>query len=48
MGPVNVYDKLVELEGRYGLRFKPARLLKDMADSGRKFYENGAVVAATT
>ena len=37
-GSANVYNKLVELEGRYGLRFKPAGLLKDMADSGQGFY----------
>lgn len=37
-GPANVYDKLVELESRYGSRFKPAKLLKDMADSAGSFY----------
>ncbi len=37
-GPANVYNTLVELEERYGSRFKPAKLLKDMADSGRTFY----------
>ena len=35
-----VYNKLVDLESRYGLRFKPAALLKDMADSGKKFYQH--------
>ena len=37
-GPANVYDKLVDLEKRFGLRFRPAELLKDMADSGSRFY----------
>jgi 3-hydroxyacyl-CoA dehydrogenase len=38
-GIANVYSKLVELEKQYGLRFKSAKLLKDMADSGKTFYE---------
>ena len=37
-GIKNVYEKLVELENQYGLRFKPADLIKDMAKTGRKFY----------
>jgi 3-hydroxyacyl-CoA dehydrogenase/enoyl-CoA hydratase/carnithine racemase len=37
-GLKNVYDKLLELEKRYGVRFKPAALLKDMAESGKTFY----------
>jgi len=37
-GAANVFHKLVELERRYGLRFRPAALLKDMADSGTRFY----------
>jgi len=37
-GLKNVYDKLLELEKQYGVRFKPAKLLKDMADSGKTFY----------
>lgn len=37
-GVANVYEKLVELEKRYGLRFRPAALLKEMAQSGRTFY----------
>ena len=37
-GLKNVYDKLLELEKRYGVRFKPAKLLKEMADSGKTFY----------
>ncbi len=38
-GLKNVYDKLLTLEQQYGLRFKPAALIKEMAESGRKFYE---------
>jgi 3-hydroxyacyl-CoA dehydrogenase/enoyl-CoA hydratase/carnithine racemase len=38
-GPANVYDKLVELEGRYGPRFKPAALLEDMAAAGKTFHQ---------
>ncbi|HVN81535.1 MAG TPA: 3-hydroxyacyl-CoA dehydrogenase NAD-binding domain-containing protein [Terriglobia bacterium] len=34
----NVYNKLVDLESRYGVRFKPATLLKEMAESGKSFY----------
>jgi len=37
-GLKNVYDKLLELEKQYGVRFKPAALLKDMAESGKTFY----------
>ena len=33
-GLKNVYDKLLELEKRYGVRFKPAKLLKEMAEFG--------------
>ncbi|MBW2283475.1 MAG: enoyl-CoA hydratase/isomerase family protein [Deltaproteobacteria bacterium] len=36
----NVYDKLVALEKSYGLRFKPANLVKDMAKSGKTFYQD--------
>ncbi len=35
----NVYDKLVALEKQYGARFKPADLIKEMADSGKTFYQ---------
>ena len=35
----NVYEKLVELEKQYGLRFKPADLIKEMAKSGKTFYK---------
>jgi 3-hydroxyacyl-CoA dehydrogenase/enoyl-CoA hydratase/carnithine racemase len=34
----NVYEHLLKLEQEYGIRFKPASLLKEMADSGRTFY----------
>lgn len=35
----NVYDKLVDLEKQYGPRFKPADLVKEMAESGKTFYQ---------
>jgi 3-hydroxyacyl-CoA dehydrogenase/enoyl-CoA hydratase/carnithine racemase len=35
----NVYDKLIDLEKQYGLRFKPAALLEDMAQSSKTFYQ---------
>ncbi len=38
-GLKNVYEKLVELEKRYGLRFKPANLIREMAQSGKRFYQ---------
>ncbi|MBP1742494.1 MAG: 3-hydroxyacyl-CoA dehydrogenase NAD-binding protein [Deltaproteobacteria bacterium] len=37
-GLKNVYDKLLELEKQYGVRFKPAKLLKEMAEFGKTFY----------
>jgi 3-hydroxyacyl-CoA dehydrogenase len=37
-GIKNVYEKLVALEEQYGLRFKPADLIKEMAGSGKTFY----------
>jgi len=37
-GVRNVYDHLLKLEQAYGIRFKPASLLKEMAESGRTFY----------
>jgi 3-hydroxyacyl-CoA dehydrogenase len=37
-GIKNVHEKLVELEKKYGLRFKPANLVKEMANSGKRFY----------
>ena len=36
---LNLDEKLVELEKHYGLRFKPAELIKEMAESGRTFYQ---------
>jgi 3-hydroxyacyl-CoA dehydrogenase len=38
-GLKNVYEKLLQLEKKYGLRFKPAKLIKQMAESGKTFYE---------
>jgi 3-hydroxyacyl-CoA dehydrogenase/enoyl-CoA hydratase/carnithine racemase len=38
-GLKNVYDKLVDLEKQYGPRFKPADLVKEMAESGKTFYQ---------
>ena len=37
-GLKNVHRKLVELEKQYGARFTPARLIADMAESGKTFY----------
>ncbi len=37
-GLKNVYEKLVTLEKQFGLRFKPAELIKEMADEESKFY----------
>ena len=37
-GLKQVHAKLLELEGRYGNRFTPAGLLKEMAESGKTFY----------
>jgi hypothetical protein len=34
----NVYSKLLDLEKHYGVRFKPADLIKEMAQSGKTFY----------
>jgi len=34
----NVYEHLLKLEKEHGVRFKPASLLKEMAESGRNFY----------
>ncbi len=39
-GVKNVYEKLVELEAKYGQRFEPAKLIKDMAEQGKTFYAN--------
>ncbi len=37
-GLKNVYDTLVDLEKQYGIRFKPADLIKEMAEEGKLFY----------
>jgi 3-hydroxyacyl-CoA dehydrogenase len=37
-GLKNVYQKLVGLEKQYGPRFKPADLIKEMAETGKTFY----------
>ena len=37
-GIKNVYEKLVKLEKQYGMRFKPADKIKEMAKSGKNFY----------
>lgn len=39
-GLKNAYEKLQELEKQYGVRFKPADLIKEMAASGKTFYGN--------
>jgi 3-hydroxyacyl-CoA dehydrogenase/enoyl-CoA hydratase/carnithine racemase len=39
-GLKNVHRKLMELEKQYGERFTPAKLIADMAGSGKKFYAN--------
>ena len=37
-GIESVVDYLKELEGQFGIRFKPAALLQQMAESGKQFY----------
>jgi len=37
-GLKNVYEKLGALEAQYGIRFKPAALIKEMAEAERTFY----------
>jgi 3-hydroxyacyl-CoA dehydrogenase/enoyl-CoA hydratase/carnithine racemase len=37
-GLKNVYEKLQALEKQYGIRFQPAKLIKEMAESGKTFY----------
>ncbi len=39
-GLKNVYQKLIGLEKQYGPRFKPADLIKEMAETGRTFYQD--------
>jgi 3-hydroxyacyl-CoA dehydrogenase len=38
-GLKNVYQKLLALEKQYGPRFKPADLVKEMAEKGKTFYQ---------
>ncbi|NNL78097.1 MAG: 3-hydroxyacyl-CoA dehydrogenase, partial [Desulfobacterales bacterium] len=38
-GIKSIHEKLVALEKQYGLRFKPTSLIKEMAESGRTFYQ---------
>jgi 3-hydroxyacyl-CoA dehydrogenase len=38
-GLKNVYGKLLTLEKQYGLRFKPADMIKEMSESGKTFYQ---------
>ena len=37
-GLKNVYQKLVDLEKQYGPRFRPADLVREMAETGKTFY----------
>ncbi len=37
-GLPNVYKKLQGLEKQYGVRFRPANLIKEMAEAGKTFY----------
>jgi 3-hydroxyacyl-CoA dehydrogenase len=37
-GIKNVYEKLLALEEQHGMRFKPAKLIKEMAGSAKTFY----------
>ena len=37
-GLQNVYNRLLELEAQYGVHFKPAELIKEMAGTGKTFY----------
>jgi len=39
-GPANVLRQLLELEQRYGARFAPAKLIRDMAQTGKTFYKD--------
>jgi len=39
-GLANVLRHLLELEKRYGARFAPAKLIRDMAQSGKTFYKD--------
>jgi 3-hydroxyacyl-CoA dehydrogenase len=37
-GLKDVYQKLIDLEKQYGPRFKPADLMKEMAETDKTFY----------
>jgi 3-hydroxyacyl-CoA dehydrogenase/enoyl-CoA hydratase/carnithine racemase len=37
-GLMAVYEKLLDLEKRYGPRYRPAALIQEMAESGKTFY----------
>ena len=39
-GLKNVFEKLLELQNQYGPRFKPADMIKNMAGSGKTFYQD--------
>ena len=39
-GLSNVLEKLIELEAQYGIHFKPAALIEEMVEAGKKFYNN--------
>jgi len=39
-GLSNVYQQLLELEAQYGIHFRPAALIKEMAEKQKTFYEN--------
>ncbi len=39
-GLANVLQSLQDLESRYGVHFKPANLIKEMAESGKTFYSS--------
>ncbi len=39
-GLKNVYQKLIYLEKRYGPHFEPANLIKEMAETGKTFYQD--------
>jgi 3-hydroxyacyl-CoA dehydrogenase/enoyl-CoA hydratase/carnithine racemase len=39
-GVKNIYEKLLALEKQYGLRFKPAKLLQEMAEGNKTFYQD--------
>jgi 3-hydroxyacyl-CoA dehydrogenase/enoyl-CoA hydratase/carnithine racemase len=38
-GLQNVHNKLLELEAQYGVHFKPAELIREMAESDKTFYQ---------